>query len=94
MTMATLSIDRRFCGPPARVTVAAGPGASLMHGDDLIAEGQETVVELAIPECPSLREARSASTGYPQCRGVKVRRWLSRIAGGVSPAGVRRRPQR
>ncbi len=36
-----------------------------MHGDDLIAEGQKTVVELAIPECPSLHEARSASRGYP-----------------------------
>ncbi len=32
---------------------------------DLIAEAQKTVVELAIPECPSLHEARRASTGYP-----------------------------
>jgi Enoyl-CoA hydratase/isomerase len=43
----------------------AGPRLLLMHGEDLIAEAQKTVVELAIPECPSLHEARSASTGYP-----------------------------
>ena len=97
MTMATLSIDRRFCGPPgsgnggytagrlaamigdpAEITLRrpppletemrverAGPRLLLMHGEDLIAEAQKTVVELAIPECPSLHEARSASTGYP-----------------------------
>ena len=97
MTWATLSIDRRFCGPPgsgnggytagrlaaltgdpAEITLRrpppletemrverAGPRLLLMHGDDLIAEAQKTVVELAIPECPSLHEARRASTGYP-----------------------------
>jgi len=95
--MATLSIDRRFCGPPgsgnggytagrlaaligdpAEITLRrpppletemrverAGPRLLLMHGEDLIAEAQKTVVELAIPECPSLHEARRASTGYP-----------------------------
>jgi hypothetical protein len=30
----------------------AGPRLLLMHGDGLIAEGQKTIVELAIPECP------------------------------------------
>ena len=97
MTWATLSIDRRFCGPPgsgnggytagrlaaltgdpAEITLRrpppletemrverAGPRLLLMHGEDLIAEAQKTVVELAIPECPSLHEARRASTGYP-----------------------------
>lgn len=97
MTMATLSIDPRFCGPPgsgnggytagrlaaligdpSEITLRrpppletemrverAGSRLLLMHGDDLIAEAQKTVVELAIPECPSLHEARSASTGYP-----------------------------
>jgi hypothetical protein len=43
----------------------AGSRLLLMHGDDLIAEGQKTVVELAIPKCLSLHAARSASTGYP-----------------------------
>ena len=43
----------------------AGPRLLLMHGEDLIAEAQKTVVELAIPECPSLHEARRASAGYP-----------------------------
>lgn len=97
MTWATLSIDRRFCGPPgsanggytagrlaaltgdpAEITLRrpppletemrverAGPRLLLMHGEDLIAEAQKTVVELAIPECPSLHEARRASAGYP-----------------------------
>jgi hypothetical protein len=96
MTMTTLSIDQRFCGPPGSgnggYTAAprradrrpcrdhaetaasletemrverAGSRLLLMHGDDLIAEGQKTVVELAIPKCLSLHAARSASTGYP-----------------------------
>jgi hypothetical protein len=30
----------------------AGSRLLLMHDDDLIAEGQKTDVELAIPECP------------------------------------------
>ena len=103
MTMATLSIDRRFCGPPssgnggymagclaaligdpAQITLRrappmetrmrverAGPRLLLMHGDDLIAEAQKTVVELAIPECPSFHEARRASTGYPGLTGTR-----------------------
>ena len=97
MTVATLSIDRRFCGPPgsgnggytagrlaaligdaAEITLRRPPPLEtemrveradsrllLMHGDDLIAEGQQTVVELTIPECPSLHEARGASAGCP-----------------------------
>ena len=108
MTMATLSIDRRFCGPPgsgnggytagrlaaligdpAEIMLRrpppletemrverAGPRLLLMHGDDLIAEAQKTVVELAIPECPSLHEARSASTGYPGLGPAPVSRLL------------------
>ena len=105
MTMATLSIDRRFCGPPGsgnggytagRLAALIGGPAEirlrrpppletemrveragsrllLMHGDDLIAEGQKTVVELAIPECPSLHEARSASTAIPAWTGTRFR---------------------
>ena len=88
MTWATLSIDRRCCGPtgsgnggytagrlaaligdPAEITLTrpppletemrverAGSRLLLMHGDDLIAEAQKTVVELAIPECPGHRQ--------------------------------------
>ena len=103
MTLATLSIDRRFCGPPgsgnggytagrlaaligdpAEITLRrpppletemsverAGSRLLLMHGDDLIAEAQKTVVGLAIPECPSLHEARSASRAIPAWTGTR-----------------------
>jgi hypothetical protein len=96
MSTATLTIGRRFCGPPgsgnggytagrlaaltgdpAEITLRqppaletgmrverAGSRLLLMHGDDLIAEAYKTVAELAIPQCPGLDEARSATTGY------------------------------
>lgn len=98
MAMATLSIDRRFCGPPgsgnggytagrlaaligdpAEITLRrpppletemrverAGSRLLLMHGEDLIAEGQKTVVELAIPECPSLRDGQNTRPREPR----------------------------
>ena len=124
MTWATLSIDRRFCGPPgsgnggytagrlaaligdpAEITLTrpppletemrverAGSRLLLMHGDDLIAEAQKTVVELAIPECPGHRQhtpptpergPATPATGAPHEQNIPI--WTAHNVIGIKP---------